>query len=147
MKLEHFEMLLDLHGPDVSEWPEADSIAASSLLSTSAEARTLLEQAETLEAMLGSYTVAEPSARLEAALLDLAPVAPAARPAKAQPGFFARLFDMKVMTSAGMALASMAFGLYIGLSATTPPVLDEDADAFLLTASASFSSEFWQEVE
>ncbi|WP_022694645.1 hypothetical protein [Ponticaulis koreensis] len=147
MKLEHFEMLLDLHGPDVSGWPEADSIAARSLLSTSAEARTLLDQAETLETMLSSYTVAEPSARLEAAILDLAPIPLSERPAPARPHFLASLFDPKIMTSAGMALASMAFGLYIGMSATTPTALDEDADAFLLTASASFSPEFWQETE
>ena len=142
MKLERFESLLDLHGPDLSSWPEAEQPSARVLLSESADARSIQEDALFMEDALNSYSVAMPSASFEASLLDLAP---SATRAVVKESLLSRILNIRVMTSAGMALASMVFGVFIGLSVMEPVILDDEADAFLSAAAGSFDSEFWQE--
>lgn len=141
MSMERFESLLDRYGPDIDVWPPADRDFAQTYLATSQEGRAALADAHFLETELNAYTVVEPSAALEAALLDLSPVTRPARPAKR--GLFGR-FDFRFVTTAGVSLACATFGLVIGMSAPGAVALTDDADAFVTAAAGSYDTAFWE---
>ncbi len=52
MTLEEFEAALDLYGPAVAAWPEAQRLAAPAVQARFAEARTVLAAAEEVAALL-----------------------------------------------------------------------------------------------
>ena len=140
MQIDQFEYLLNVHGAELSDWPEERREAARMLLAQSPEAQSLLAEAQDLTSALDLYEVSPPDARFEARLLDLSP-SPAASPQKTKRKRFA--FDLRLISSAGIAFACAAFGVLAGLSATAPATTTDHAEAFMSVAAANYDTAFW----
>lgn len=106
MTLDQFLESLDAKGPVLADWPEAERRAAEALLAESSQARTALEAARSLDALLSETLAAEPApARLREAVAALPAVHP--RPAPEPRGWGVGL---RGFWRAGLA-ASLAAGL------------------------------------
>ena len=121
MTLNDFEERAMAYGARIDGWPEEDQAPARALMAESAAARTALEEAASLDAMLDLWEGPQPSnALLSRVLSDAAtvtsemPVA-ASAPASAREGWFARLFGTMPVFRPGMALAAcLALGFIMG---------------------------------
>ena len=143
MTLERFEDLLDLYGPNLADWPEQHRASAQELLASSETARDWLADANLMVSALDSYEVDAPSAQLEANLLDLAPRA-STRPVRRSEGFLSWI-DLRIFSTAGVALACAAFGLVIGLNAIQPSeTTTDEADLFVTAALTTYDTNFWE---
>ena len=140
MQIDQFEYLLNVHGAELSDWPEERREAARMLLAQSPEAQSLLAEARDLTSALDLYEVSPPDARFEARLLDLSP-SPAASPQKTKRKRFA--FDLRLISSAGIAFACAAFGLLAGFTASPPATTTDNAEAFMSVAAANYDTAFW----
>lgn len=57
MAIDRFVQLLDQHGSDLGNWPDADNVLARELLQDSAEAKKHYEEQRILEEVLSSAPV------------------------------------------------------------------------------------------
>jgi hypothetical protein len=74
MPFERFEALLDIHGAQPERWPADQRLAAQALIAASAQARTALDSAHALDALLDlASPVPAPSADLAAKILAARP--------------------------------------------------------------------------
>src|SRR5664279_2480822 len=71
MTLDRFSQLLDAYGAEPSRWPAHERALAESLLAGDARALALQEAASLLDAHLDAFEVAEPSAHLQARILEI----------------------------------------------------------------------------
>ncbi len=146
MTLDHFELCLDRYGSDLGRWPAEAADEASALLDTSEAARSLHQDALSLDDALNAYEVAPPSAALEAALLDLALPPASASAAKQQAGRKRGLFDwfdLRIASTAAAGVFCAAVGFVIGLQSIDTIQTQTDAEAFLMASSSSLSADFW----
>jgi hypothetical protein len=136
-----FETLLDQYGPDLARWPADERAIAAALLRCMPAARKAHEDAFFVAQALDSYETIPPSATFEARLLDLAPPASG----RTSPGrsLVSRIFDLRILTSAGAALACTAFGLIIGFSSLQSELIQQDADAYITASNSDYDSTFW----
>ena len=126
MRLARFALLLDRHGPALNRWPVAEREAATQVLATSAEARSLLAGALALDARL-RRDLPQPGADAVARLRDQVARRIARSPLPAPLGPLARLrATLRPAAPAGWgALAAMATcALWLSLSPPKPAVED-----------------------
>ena len=114
MNRERFEELVQAYGGEVSRWPEPERDAAALLMTAEPEfARTVLTQADELDAMLDVWRPAPASAALIESILATAP--------QARRGFSWSGWLMPAGLGAGLAAACAAgvlFGAQLERSAT-----------------------------
>ena len=72
LTLERLRALTESYGADMQRWPEETRVAAQALLSQSAEARALLEEARVLDDMIAAATAHEESVRWRTGERDVA---------------------------------------------------------------------------
>ncbi|WP_312017123.1 hypothetical protein [Bradyrhizobium jicamae] len=136
MDIATFEDLIDRLGEDLSLWPDDQRLAAVQLLASSAEARTLYEEASALRQALKGPPVRAPAGlvdRIAAAAAKL-PQEPQEQepPGPQQPGAVAdepkaaRASDEAV--PAGKVLPALLLALWL-LPALAPPGLLDEPDA------------------
>ena len=98
--------LLDRHGSDPERWPEAHRAPALALVQTHAEARSLLDEAQALDAALDALPTPAMPSRLPQRVLD------------ALPRDFAEIvldwFAANFWRPAGFALAPLLLGFALG---------------------------------
>lgn len=121
MTIEDFEERAMAYGAKIDGWPEEDQAPARALLAGSAAARTMLEEAASLDAMLDLWEGPQPSnALLSRVLADAATVAGEAQveltaPAPVRDGWLVRLFGNTPVFRPGLALAAcLALGFVMG---------------------------------
>ncbi len=124
MTIDDFEERAMAYGADIDSWPAEDRAPARALLLESAAARTALEDARSLDAMLNLWEGPQPSTDLLSRVLaDAATVsaeaqamrreAPRAEPER--PGLLGRLFGNAALLRPGLALAAcLALGFVMG---------------------------------
>lgn len=119
--------LIAAYGADVSAFPEAEQPAARAMLKDKpALFADALRDAEALDLMLTDLPAVDTPASLRAALIDSAP--------KARPGPRASRWRLPVWLPAG-AFASLAVGLFAGMSVAQPiSSQDEQAEALVYAA-------------
>lgn len=125
MTMDDFEAMLARHGADAHDWPLEARAAATALLRTSAEARTLLEDARAVDRLLRDLPAPKAPARLKGDILarvNAEIVDRAAGPARSR-GFWRRFWPQMV----GFAVASL-LGVMVGVR-TVSPLPDDMADA------------------
>jgi hypothetical protein len=146
MTLERFEALLDAHGADTADWPEAERAAAQALLDGDARAQRLHEAASALDALLAEppHAALQPSPTLRARVAEI-PI----RHPRVAPAGFGWLRDVMALTFAGAV--AMALGVYAG--ATTESEADgdvvadaTDVDLDVAPASDEGADDGWQEL-
>jgi hypothetical protein len=81
MTLARLADLLEAYGADPQRWPSAERTAAEALLQSDPRAAELQRSARLLDAQLDMFEVAEPSAHLQARVLEI-PIRHAATPAR-----------------------------------------------------------------
>jgi hypothetical protein len=81
MTLARLGELLDAYGAEPQRWPSAERAAAEALLQSEPRAAELQRSARLLDAQLDVFEVAEPSAHLQARVLEI-PIRHAAAPAR-----------------------------------------------------------------
>lgn len=139
---EDFENALDLYGSDLIRWPVELSDRAQALLSSSALARRMLENARVLDDALNGYIIAPPDAAFEARLLDLAPASDKPLP-QSRKRLLAAI-NLRLFTAMATGLACAAFGFVISVQSIDAMQTDAEAEAFMTASTRSLSGEFWQ---
>lgn len=143
MTLQHFETLLDTHGPAFDLWPSSERAGAQALLHASSEARRLVLRAQRFEALLGTALAAEPTAEAVRSSIVRAVAADALR--RRSPGWFARqVATSRMVWSAGLAAAAAAAvaGFVAGWTQAGPLPSDDGPDiAGLVWGTASVEGE------
>jgi predicted anti-sigma-YlaC factor YlaD len=71
MTLDRFSQLLDAYGAEPSRWPAHERAIGELLVAGDARARALQNTASMLDAHLDAFEVAEPSAHLQARILEI----------------------------------------------------------------------------
>lgn len=142
MSIEHFEALLDTHGPHLSRFPEPDRSAAHELLARDADARRALVAAKRLAHALDALPSPEPSAALRRAVAEIPLRHP--RPVSAQARSFAAhwspLASARRMFVAALAVAML--GAATGsLTAATSPVASANEDEWDDLSALAFASD------
>ena len=139
MNIEEFEDLVDLHGEDLSRWPQALRVPAMSLLERSEDARKIVDSAKQLRALfraapqihapagLADRIVARAAASVEADI-DMDPALPPLAP------WFERV--ERPLRSA-LLLSCLAVGLAVGLL-SSPNTDDRRAVVSTSTIFADF---------
>ena len=131
MTLEEFEAALDLHGPELTDWPEPQRLAAPAVLARHAEARAMLAAAEEVATLLATTragpTAADPTAADPTAadprvgvdrIVALATVHPQQRPAA--PAFRLSRTGWRYAACVAVALTGFALGVADGLRQAAP---------------------------
>ena len=129
MTLADFERLLDVYGADRTRWPLAARASAATRVAADAKARTLLAEAEALDAVLlrapepGGSDVSALADRIVAAALRAprlassgGPPASASVPVVAVTRTPQRAPDRTPMRAAAVLAASMMIGIFVGQS-------------------------------
>lgn len=110
MTPERLERLAEAWGADPRRWPAAERAAARALLARDAGARTLLEHAANLDALLDTHAVAAPGEWLAEAVLAAAPPASGGHRAGTRQRRAPRRWWWSGAGVAGVGLAGSAFG-------------------------------------
>ena len=136
MTLEEFEAALDLHGPELTDWPEPQRLAAPAVLARHAEARAMLAVAEEVATLLATTragpTAADPTAAVPPAadppaadqrvgvdrIVALATIHPQQRPAA--PAFRLSRTGWRYAACVAVALTGFALGVADGLRQAAP---------------------------
>ena len=117
-----------------------DSYAIAKVFQEAASGFKQHHKRHELRSALDLYEVSPPDARFEARLLDLSPSSEPALKKTKQKRF---AFDLRLISSAGIAFACAAFGVLAGLSATAPATTTDHAEAFMSVAAANYDTAFW----
>ncbi|WP_460811744.1 hypothetical protein [Luteimonas pelagia] len=122
MTLDRFRALADAWGGDLSRWPVSDQAAAEVILATTPAARAVLDDARSLDALLGHDVVASLSTGLRRAIV-------LAADARLEAGFWKTLWrELGGARIAGPALAASVV-LGVAASAMLSPALDATTTA------------------
>ena len=143
------ERLLDLiaaFGAEPGAWPDDEREAATALLAKTPDLfAEALDDARSLDAMLMSAPVPEPSPALAEAILAHAPNT---APTRQSRGWLADLlFPQGARWPAGAALASLLMGVFGGYAYASVDVSNEQADAAYYAAFGVDQNQDWIEVE
>lgn len=143
------ERLLELiaaFGAEPGAWPEDEREAATALLAQTPDLfAEALDDARSLDAMLMSAPVPDPSPELAEAILARAPNAAPARQSRGWLADF--LFPQGARWPAGAALASLLMGVFGGYAYASVDVSNEQADAAYYAAFGVDQNQDWIEVE
>jgi len=129
MSLDRFAALVDAYGASPARWPVAECAAALALMKTSAEARRLAEDADSLDRQLDASETAPVTRELQDRLL-----AAVARRGAGKPVRWIRLAAPRRLPA-----GALAGSLLLGLAAGTqlPHLAGLDDDALMQTAVSS----------
>jgi hypothetical protein len=134
MNLDRFAALVDAYGGSPARWPEAERAAAEALLATSAEARRMAQEADTLDRLLDQTETAPATRALQDRIL--ASLGTSAAAPRRLPSFsFTRWIP------AGAIACSLALGILAGLEVPVLAGLDDDALAQAVASRAMTSGD------
>ncbi len=143
------ERLLELiaaFGAEPGAWPEDEREAATALLANTPDLfADALEEARSLDALLMSAPVPDPSPALAEAILAHAPKTAPTRQSRGWLADF--LFPQGARWPAGAALASLLMGVFGGYAYASVDVSNEQADAAYYAAFGVDQNQDWIEVE
>ncbi|PKQ07552.1 MAG: hypothetical protein CVT72_02765 [Alphaproteobacteria bacterium HGW-Alphaproteobacteria-11] len=139
--IERLKEIVDAWGASPSRWPEAERRAAEALLAASSEARGLVAEAQSLDALLDAAPVEAPSAALMARLMAARPRPVASAPSvkSAEPrGRWRALVDAvwpdgSPAVAAGTLAASIMLGVMVGSAADFSPLTGAETVAATTT--------------
>jgi len=139
MTPQDFEDLLDRHGVDLARWPEDVRTDAQALAERSDQARAALRDAKALSSVLEQAPAGEVHSALAARILATAPGvdrnAEQTNQNVAQGGWLNSLIsalwpEFGWVRPAGLMLASLVAGLYVGIAAPSAETVNEETDLF-----------------
>lgn len=157
MTLESFTRALETFGSDIESWPDNSRSVALDLMSHNEDARFLLEQAESLDALLHSSPDIVSSSALRETILAGGLSATAGqlpkdiRASEVSAGILSRLWDRFLEPTSVPALAVWALvatlGIASGAALSTGAVSDEELLAFYGGGDTVWSVELGQTFE
>lgn len=134
MTPERFQQLADAYGGSVARWPEAERNGAAELMAAAPDqARILLDQAASLDALLDSWTPLRVSDGLRARVLEGAP--------QPRAGGF-RTWIWRAGAGAGLAAAcaaGLSLGVVLNARSASDPI--ESVSAVMVTYEGPLSQD------
>ena len=115
MDTNRFAELLDAYGADPRRWPAAERAAALALAQASTEARRLLEEATSVDALLAAPPGITPSSDLAARIMAQLPAEPASMSQSFSLRLTGLLREMSPFRILWPQMATLALALSIGI--------------------------------
>jgi hypothetical protein len=135
MPLSRLQELLDAYGGEPQRWPQHERALAVSLVQSDPRAAELQQAALQLDQQLEQFEVSEPSAQLQARVLEIPIRQQRARPAR---------FALPAWGLAALALVPCAVGFLSGALSTETSDPDEGwSEVASLTLLGDVSEEEW----
>lgn len=124
--------LIDAYGADPARWPQEERAEAAALLARLPELEAYRNEALLLDTLLETHETALPDAALIERVVAARPRGPRENPLRALIKFL--LPDEAAWLPAGALAASMAFGIYVGMSGVfMPAASDTETQAALMS--------------
>lgn len=150
MQLDAFRELLDIHGSKPEGWPPAERREVEALLGRSAEARSTLEEASRLDALLTrTLSAGKAGEGLRDRILSGIPAPGGRAPSPARPrGRWLDAFTLPWRIGTAGAAAALLFGIYAGASGSVPSdasLQTAQADEVIDVAALAYGADFYED--